>query len=173
MPFYPLMPIHVCVQTLYNNVQCHIDITKRVIQDQIMHSLSYLHQLTLSWQTLRHVKHVVMLLVCRSRWSDSHRKCTAICNSGMCGGSLAQDIQLLLGERWSQKGQTEQWSCHLTYLCKKTLYTMTQAAARKHFTEVYLPPTLNKLESAVALNNSSGGWIKGDKVGTSSNLFHY
>ena len=39
-----------------------------------------------------------------------------------------------------------------------------QADAKKHFAENYLPLTLAKLEKTAALNNSTKGWIKGDKV---------
>ena len=39
-----------------------------------------------------------------------------------------------------------------------------QAAAKKQFTENYLPLTLKKLETTAALNDSKEGWIKGDKV---------
>lgn len=39
-----------------------------------------------------------------------------------------------------------------------------QAAAKKQFTESYLPLTLKKLEKAAALNDNKEGWIKGDKV---------
>ena len=39
-----------------------------------------------------------------------------------------------------------------------------QAAAKKQFTETYLPLTLKKLESAAALNDTKEGWIEGDKV---------
>lgn len=39
-----------------------------------------------------------------------------------------------------------------------------QAAAKKQFTESYLPLALKKLESAAALNDSKEGWIKGEEV---------
>ena len=41
-----------------------------------------------------------------------------------------------------------------------------QAAAKKQFIETYLPLTLKKLETLAALNDSTEGWIKGNKVST-------
>ena len=76
---------------------------------------------------------------------------------------MAQDICLLLGERRDQKGRG---NVEAKTLAPQHNCIHAQAAAKKQFTENYLPLTLKKLETTAALNDSKEGWIKGDKVMT-------